>query len=70
VARHRLEVLSADTINEHHRDHRRLTAVERSALIELLYELHRVHVVVTAQRKLLERSTAREKARPKALRAK
>jgi hypothetical protein len=72
VARHRLEVLTADTVGEHQRDHRRLTAVERSAVVDLLYELHRLHLVVSTQAKrlaTLQAATNRQRGKPVAARS-
>lgn len=54
-ARHRLEVLAADTVMESQRDIRRITATERTDLILVLGELHRLNVAVSEQRKALER---------------
>jgi hypothetical protein len=41
LARHRLEVLIADTVTEREREVRRLTGAERTDLIIVLTELHR-----------------------------
>jgi hypothetical protein len=55
LARHRMEVLIADTVTETQRDIRRITAAERTDLIQLLIELHRLNLVVSEQRKTIER---------------
>jgi hypothetical protein len=54
LARHRLEVLIADTVTERERELRRITAAERTDLIVILSELHRLHLAVSEQRKTLQ----------------
>jgi hypothetical protein len=58
-ARHRLEVLQADTVTETQREHRRLSATERLAVIILLEELHRLHLAISEQGKTLRKTIQR-----------
>jgi hypothetical protein len=64
-ARHRLEVLQADTVTVEQREHRRISTSERLAIIVVLGELHRLHLAVSEQRSTLARIAARSKPRGK-----
>ena len=62
-ARHRLEVLYADMAGPFLPPIRSIATPEREALRVLLDELHRLHVAVSTQRKVLENINAARKKR-------
>ena len=64
VARHRLEVLWADTIAQEQRLARKVIAEEHHALRTVLDELHRLNEAVSMQRKLLQNAQIRKKQGP------
>src|SRR4029077_20790667 len=65
TARHRLEVLHADTICDEDRSRRTVNLAEHCAIRKLLDELHRLHIAVCTQKKhltaLLEEKTRNRK---------
>ena len=72
AARDRLRGLALDTHDDFHRELRRVTADEHEAICTTLEEIHRLHTVVSGQRKQLDEIESRKKqaaARPVATRS-